>query len=327
MATPTLIPDGFLKQVLDEFGIQWTHLSILSAAVVSILGLEKYVNIGLWILVTISAFCIVYVFRRQVSGNFPRAVLISTPLILILIVAPLLVLKSVAIEIPPWLQANRLSVTLYLAVAIMIPVAYLLLSYRVQEEQFGGPYPREIRDAIRTEVVELPFYRKNQVYDLEVLKVEQNTLTMRMKLSYVLVNRTKSARELAPGVAPGLRTIRPVKVTVAGKDIDLTDPEIMTERGMRVPRLFGAGSETDIEFIVDVDYQARDNDLYTSWIPSTSLTLRITNKYPISFHVEHLMQGRVDPTADGNTVEYRVDHAILPFQGFRMTWLDKRGTT
>src|SRR5690242_4716834 len=103
MATPTLIPDGFLKQVLEEFGIQWTHISILSAATVSILGLEKYVNVGVWILATIAAFCIVFVFRRQISGNFPRAVLFTTPLVLALVVAPVLLISSQSRTVLDWL--------------------------------------------------------------------------------------------------------------------------------------------------------------------------------------------------------------------------------
>lgn len=324
MATPTLVPDGFLKQVLDEFGVQWTHIAVLSGAMLSVFGLERYLNAGVWILVTIAAFCAVFIFRRQISGNFPRAVLFSASAVVFLILAPLLYLRRNGTPIPDWIQDNRLAATTYMGAAVMLPLAYLILSYRVQEEQFGGPYPKQIRAAIRAEVVELPFYRKDQVYSLEVLNVDGDLLTMRMDLSYVLVNRTKSARESAPGVAPGLRKITPRRVVIGGKDIDLADPEIMTERGMRVARTFPANSETDVRFVVDVEYRVRDNDLYTSWLPVTNLTLKVTNEFPVSFHFEHLMQGRVDPMVDGATTTYHVDRAVLPYQGFRMTWMSKK---
>jgi hypothetical protein len=217
---------------------------------------------------------------------------------------------------------HRAAVTAYLVTVTMVPLAYVILSYRLQEQLFGGPYPPNIRASIRSDVVDLAFYRKDQVYRLRVLNVTGDRLVMEMDLSYVLVNRTKTARELAPGVAPGLRVIRPRLVQIGGRDVDLSDPEILTDRGMRVARVFPPESETEIRFLVEVDYDVRDNDLFTSWLPATSLTVRLANEFSeIQFFFEQLMARRVDPEVDGSDLVYRVNDGVLPFQGFRMTWM------
>jgi hypothetical protein len=121
----------------------------------------------------IFCFCAVFLFRRQISGNFPRSILVSVPLVGCLIALPAVLIQRSGTPVADWVAAHRLPATGYLVLAIMTPLAYLILGYRVQEQLFGGPYPAEIRNSIRTDVVDLSFYRKDQVYDLKVLRADE----------------------------------------------------------------------------------------------------------------------------------------------------------
>jgi hypothetical protein len=88
--------------------------------------------------------------------------------------------------------------------------------------------------------------------------------------------------------------------------------------------MFPPESETEIRFVVEIEYGIPDNDVFTSWLPATGLCLKLRNEFPgIRFFFEDLMVRRVDPEVEDGVIIYRIDGGVLPYQGLRMTWMRK----
>ena len=83
------IPNGFIAKLLKEFGIEWTHVVIISGAVLSSFHLQSYISPGIWILGVVTSFALVYIFRFQITGNFVKTSVVCLAIVVvgILIVA------------------------------------------------------------------------------------------------------------------------------------------------------------------------------------------------------------------------------------------------
>ena len=147
-------PAGFLGQVLEEFGLPWTSIAVFSGLVLSGFGLSRYFSTAAWMITTVVAFTVVFLFRRQVSGRFALVALLSIATIAVLLGVGFVVAESQATTIKAYLLTYQTLSTVYIGLSIMMPIATMMLSYRRQETVFGGPFPKTVRDAIRRNLVE-----------------------------------------------------------------------------------------------------------------------------------------------------------------------------
>ena len=318
---PSGLPESMLTKVLDEFGVQWTQVTIFIGAALSSLHLTPFIDPAVWIVVTALAFVVAYVFRRQISGNFPRVASVAIVVALISITVPLAYMVNRNLDLAQEFQQYRIPLTVYLGSAMTTPLAFAILSYRKQEDLMGGHYPANLQQAIAIDLMANEFYRKDQLYQIEVLALGDETITLRTSLSYTAVNRTATPHRYTFGFVSPFNRARLINAKINDRDINIQDPDYRTERGFYVHRVLQPHEEATFEVVAEEDFPACYSENFTAYGPTTALTVRIRNPYnALSFSVESLLREKVDPLITGDVITCATPGAVLPYQGFRLHW-------
>jgi hypothetical protein len=325
---PEALPEGFFARVLQEFGLQWTQVAIFSGAAFSSLRLTPYLDPAVWMLVTGAAFSLVYLFRRQVSNNFPKVTLIAAGTIAVCIGIPLAFGLSRGVEITRTLTTYRVPATVYIAMVVITPIAFMMLSYRKQETMFVGPYPKVLQDAISVNLADLKFYRENQIYSLAVTSLSRSTLVLRTTLSYTVVNRMSTPHKYTATFISPTGKVQYISATIGGQDVNVKDPDYVKERGLFIDRTIPPNGRLDCTFVAEETYPTRYSELFTAYAPATSLTVRLKNPHAqIAFNFESLLPEKVDAVPEDGDVVCRSAGGVLPFQGFRLHWSRSAATS
>lgn len=187
----------------------------------------------------------------------------------------------------------------------------------------SGPFPPALRQAAYQASV--PLYREQLSYELQVRDLAEDHLTMRLALSYKLVNRTEDAHRQTVGVVP-MRPFSPIFGQIANRDLDTSHPDYLTERGWQVPYEFAAGSATDISFVVDVKYRMPDADVFATYLPATDfkLTVRFPHERLRVVAESHLASDVTPEEVAKGYLIYRPPGAVLAYGGFKLDWLAPR---
>jgi hypothetical protein len=317
-----LAPDSFVKRVLAEFGLQWTNLAVFSGVALAALGLEAYINPGLWMAVAMASFTLVFLFRRQVTTNFPRAAAVAIVVIVVTVLAALLLLPLHHHQsVSSWMKTHRDIATVYLGALLLTPFAYLIKSYSNQETLFGGPFPTPIRDAIVAQLVDAPFYRRNQEYEVSVVSAGKHRVVLRTRLSYTLVNRTKSPQTHLIAFGSTAIAAEYLAVEIGGTSIDFNDPDYRAERGFRVPRTLGPREDLQVSITAEETFLERGSELFGAYLPATRLTFILHNLHPeTETSVESLLHRKVDGERLDEWSKRFVARGVLPYSGFRLHW-------
>src|SRR5579864_773699 len=162
------IPEGFLSRLLQEFGLQWTHLVILSGVIFSSFDLQKYLNSGIWILGTVASFSLVFLFRHQITGNFPKVALFAGAVLVGGLLTPWVVLSLCHFDPATVIQGWSKLATLYIAAVAGIPIGTIILSYRAQEEFLRLPLPPVLATAAKS-VSQSPFIHESVSYTIQLM--------------------------------------------------------------------------------------------------------------------------------------------------------------
>ena len=313
---------GFLSQIVDEFGIEWTSIAIFSTLIFSAFNLGSYISTAAWLVGTVVAFSLVFVFRRQISAQFSRVAIVAIPVMIILLVVGG-ILASQRTSVPVYLAHHKVVASFYLSGIVMLTVAVLLLSYRQQELYLGAPFPPELRQAVREGVLASPIYRRDVDYRILMLSETGQNVVISVELSYTAVNRTSTPQNTVVALTPLRRQTEFFYARIGGRNYDIEDPQYRTEFGLQIPVELGPREQVSVRLSARVTYNIYDSDTFCSWSPATNLELHIGNPFSQSLWiaVESLLNQKAVPEvgADG-TVSYRTSTGVLPHQGFRVSW-------
>lgn len=316
------IPGGFLNQLLRAFGIEWTHLVILSGVAFSSFGLQGYVNPGIWILGTVMSFSIVYLFRWRITGNFPKVFVWTGLSILVGLALPAFVLFKLGQEIPAFLRASTDIATAYLSMVVGIPVGIGILSYRAQDEFLRTPLPGPLENAVKDSVLNSDFIHERADYEIEFRKGQGDEVVMHFNVVMHVENRLKQAATYRDIFDPAGRNKSFQHAEIDGSSINQQDPERLSLRGLHLSYDAAAGQKFRVAVSGASTFHGRDSELVGVYFPCAQLSLLI-RKPPstLQVHVQSLLRRKVDPKTLPNgdlTLEWR--EGLLPFQGVRLFW-------
>lgn len=315
------IPEGFLSRLLNEFGIQWTHLVVLSGVVFSSFGLQTYVDAGVWILGTVGAFGLVYLFRYRISGDFLKTSIWSFIALTggILIGWGLLYLTNQTVG---QFMQNRIRLsTLYISVVIGVPLGIMILSYRSQDELLRSPLPPALAAAAKN-LSQMDFVHEEVSYIISFLPPTTGDVIMRFEVTMDLVNRSTRTALYRDSFDPAGRNKHFVRATINGSPVNEADWDRLTQRGLRLEHEAAPGEKFRVVVIGESTFYSRDNELVGVYLPCNTLSIRIM-KPPdeLSVHIESLLPKKVDaerlPTGD---LLFQYSGGVLPFQGTRIFW-------
>jgi predicted phosphodiesterase len=188
------------------------------------------------------------------------------------------------------------------------------------------PRPEKLRQAALRAYT--PLYKTHNTYTFDVLDVRftDGLLRVRLRYQYGIVNPT----DIRLGHRPGLTPVRPLRIEgirIDGEPIDLTNPDIYTERGIIVPIELEPRSETEVDLEAEVDYRLPDAEVFLTYLPSLSFEVNLRYRPDdLRFIGEPLMpealtrhEGEADET-DRVPVTYQAKGPVLAYWGIKLDW-------
>jgi hypothetical protein len=315
------IPEGFLSRLLRAFGIQWTHLVIISGVVFSSFRLEEYLNPGVWILGTVAAFALAYLFRQHIPGNFPKVFLWCITSMLVAIAAPIALLLHAAWQLGPFLKVWTIPATAYLSLAIGVPLGLIILSYRAQEEFLRTPLPKGILRAVRDWITHSDFIHERVAYEISLIP-HGSDVVMRFHVTMDLLNRRKEAIEYRDIFDPAGDDKRFPVASINGEPVDTGDPDRLSLRGLHLSYRAKAHERFQVIVSGESTFHGRDSELVGVYFPCDSMSV-LLKKPPegLRVNIQSLVPVKIDPkTLDCGDIVFQCPEGVLPFQGARIFW-------
>lgn len=124
---------------------------------------------------------------------------------------------------------------------MMLPTAFFILSYRRQEATHNRlSYPVRILDSIERQLDSFPFYKESIVYDVEIEDVGDERVTLSIRYTYRVTNRTENDHIWTAGFTSLDRPTKVMSCKVNGEDIDLSQRKYKSGNGYEFKRKLAA---------------------------------------------------------------------------------------
>jgi hypothetical protein len=321
------IPEGFVRKLLDAYGLQWTHLVIISGVVFSSFGLEAYLNPGIWILGTVASFGLVLLFRSEIQGklSFPRAAAIAAAIIIVGSVVFVLVGDDRPHQnLAQFTKAHSDLVTVFFAVLVALPVGTAILSYRASDELKYEPLAPHLAEAVKTSVAHSAFAHDSVSYVIQLSypgeAADLPGVVFHYTVTMNVVNRLRAPATYRDVFDPAGTDRRFLYAAINGRNIP-RDADRLAARGLLLAYEAKALERFQVTVEASSIYHLRDNELVGTYLPCERLS--ITLKAPpegLSVDVQSLLSTKVDAT-ELETGDLVWEHeGLLPFQGARIHW-------
>lgn len=195
----------------------------------------------------------------------------------------------------------------------------------VDPTDLKGVIPAELQQAALQAYT--PLYKSFQAYTFEVIEILPDRKSLRVNLtnSYAVVNPTSIRLEHRPALTP-VRPLHVTKAVIADEQVDLTNPDFDTERGLVIPMTLPPHSETHVDLCGEVEYRLPDSEVFLTYLPALQyhVELRFID-IELRFIGEPLMPRHLTREAsyDGPIahVRYRAKGPVLAYWGMKLDWL------
>jgi len=321
------IPEGFLARLLGAYGLQWTHLAILSGVVFSSFALEKYLNPGVWVLGVVSAFGLVLLFEPYISPSFPLVAALSLLVVALLLGCADLILHLSHRSVPRFVEHHSPSATLYIAWSTAGPVGCAVLSYRKRPDVMLFPLPAALAESTQSAIMRASFINETVDYNFELLnavhpELGDRQVILRYELTFNVWNRSRSDQLYADLFDPAGSHKRFYYAAVNREVRDHDAPELRSELGLRLEHRAAPGERFQVVVRAESTFGVPGSELIGSYLPSNNMVIRIHQPPPgISIFTQSLASTPLDknilPTGD---VIITATKAVLPYQGIRLFW-------
>ncbi len=314
---------------VEEFGIKWSQLLIIVPAIISYFGLEQYINGGVWIGGIVMSFAIVYPFRRWVSDNF-----LGTAVCCVVIFAggctglTYLFLKIAGSSVASFEQLNSFAQahskldTIYLSIAVGIPLAIGIVSYRKQDDFVRSPLPRPVRCAVQESVVRADFVFDKAKYKVALRPLASGDVRVLFTAELQVRNRRKEPLKYDAQFDPAGWNKRFTEASIDGRPVDPTKPENVTGRGLLLSCEIPAGKTATLVVSFESTYNGRDSEFIGVYRPTAEYSLTI-EKIPksLKFNEQQFVHRKRDTQKLKNgDLLFLYKDGMLPFQGLRLFW-------
>ncbi len=314
------IPESFLGRVLKEFGLQWTHLFIISGVVVSAFGLDAYIDSSIWILGVVGAFCFVYIFNDYISGRFLLTFSLCVAAFGLAMVPFALAPGHPVAEWFATVLPNKGSRTLYWAFAVGAPLGVCLISYRRRESVRLLPLPDALRANVTEQVLQAVFLIERALYEIHLEKTEDGRVRFFFDLRFSILNRSTEPAEYRDVFDPTGDLKEFYVAELGGRVVDVASPENRFGRGLVLSHRAAGRARFEVHVAGSSVFSPIEAELVGTYYPAVELEVTI-RKPPDDLQVstQCLLKDNVEPhvRANGDRV-LAYTQGLLPYQGIRV---------
>jgi hypothetical protein len=322
---PTLssaVPNELSEILKREFNTGVPQIATLAAVVAGTFGVSKFFNAGVWTVIAIITFIIIFLFQQQIPNSVPRTAIYVLAL---LVCTATLLLGAYAcwgskMGLDDWFQAHGNLATGIVSGGVTASIALLMVSYRKQQRLGGMRYPDIIELAVANQLKSSRFYKSKVKFSIALLSSDERSIDFETIHSYEVVNRSED-----PNTWIAEYELNDSNGSVIALTIDGTAENINKFSGSRLVRVavpIESHQRRVVMITVHDRFRIIDSDIYTSYHPATDLRVEFTNtKCPgLTVEFDTLHVSKYSPGEKGNTRFVDIPDGILPFEGVRLRW-------
>jgi hypothetical protein len=315
--------------ILKAFGTSVAQLTVIVTVIIASLKFGKYVDTSAWIVTAIVTFSLAYPLRRYFPRTAPTALLVG----FVLLCAEAVLVWAGAFAghiasagaIGTWAEQHPVLSSVLLSFLTTSVVALVVTAHKFQEETDGLVYPRTLERTIRDELLRWPFYKRAAVYRIEFKRLNEGALDALVTMRYEVFNRTRRDQSWEISYSSGGRPFHVDTLSVDHEMVELLQRDRRDDGFSKTVKIAGRES-CEIECVVSQTFRLEDSELYTSYTPTTGLTIdAIDSTNRVRFEPEPLC---VDSSArierHGNSsLHVNITPGTLPYQGIRLSWTEE----
>ncbi|WP_162901441.1 hypothetical protein [Breoghania sp. L-A4] len=319
------VPDSFMGRVLNEFGVQWTHLFIVSGVALTAFGLDTVLDPSVWIFGIIGSFVLVYVFREYISQNFPLTFFVSALIFgcLVMLVTP--VGSLLPSDLGATVRTDKRWFTLYCSMAFGMPLGVCLISYNKRPESLLLALPESIIQSAKSQIFHSPFLIDKATYLIELSEDGSDGVLFSFELHFKIVNRSKKIARYQDIFDPSGEQSCFKSASIGEEVIDVLDPDYSHGRGIVISKEVDGRSTFDVKVAAETHYPRVGSELIGCYFPARELEVRVTCPPSlINVSVQSMLMEKI-PVSRMHNGDLLVSYnkGILPFQGVRLHWSRK----
>jgi len=265
---------------------------------------------------------LVYLFRYQISGNFPKVAVVAGLAILVMTAAPLFLFGAANTSIPSFLKSHTEPATLYLSLVLGVPLGVLILSYRSQDEFLRSPLPDTLAKAVNESLRMSEFVHERVDYIIELVSSGDSHIVLRFDVTMNLINRSKRQATYRDIFDPAGSNRRFLYASINGRGVNYEDPERLSERGLHLEYDAKPGENFQVAVKGESTFDLRDSEMVGTYLPCAALSILI-RRPPDSLRVsiQSWLSKKVDPRRlESGDLLFEYLDGVLPFQGTRIFW-------
>jgi hypothetical protein len=321
--------EGAFDGILRQYGTNVAQVSTVVAVVIGSLGFSDYFNAGAWTLLSVVSFALAYMYRRQTPANLPK----TTAWVIVFLMMTAGLPLAIGIYHLGWdaflksLSAHKTFFSAYSAFVVTLSVAILITSYKKQELYSGGKFPDKLENAIASQLYQCPFYREKIFYDIEIVdcSAEDKTLNLKTTLTYNVTNRSDDPEDYPVTYTLKHELSHVEQVSINKKPYDPQSPEYQFGRGIKIVEKIPPRATYPVSVLVFEQMYLGDSDMYTTYYAASDLRVRVMNPFPdLIVDFELWYPDKTLPPGSGTTREVVLDKGVLPFQGVRINWKERK---
>jgi len=184
------------------------------------------------------------------------------------------------------------------------------------------PLPEDFAIELQKTLLDNPFYRKNMVYDIMPIGIENSYLKQKTTVSYTLINLSEieQKKEIKFPAPSGRYEINDISIN--GKSQNIFNQDIKTDIGLKKLIPVKPGEEILIKIITTELCELNGGDMFTTYDPCIGLKINI--RYDEFDRVKYRILDRCP--FEGKRIKYEklevweTESSLLSYQGIWLDW-------
>ncbi len=320
-----LANEGTLSRIFRYFGFPQSTFLVFSGIIVSGLGFQDIINPAFWTAASLFALILGYSLRNYVPAHY-AAVAAFIALAYLGALAFALSPQGKALLAAHWpnddLTASVVRFAILMAVVFLFVIG--LISHRKHSEKLILDLPDKILTAVRSGILEGPFYYQSFNVDAQIERSEDDMpLRADLTITNTIVNRTSQAQKYSHIYSKSTANsqLRQIKVNDTLRDI--LDPNVHTENSVRLVDEIAPNGTLTVEIKLSDRLSRMGQQIFTCYgMPAENFSFSANNVDAdnIKIWLDVLSSDISGPVRNEGTLTWKSTKGLLPNQGIRLNW-------
>ena len=173
---------------------------------------------------------------------------------------------------------------------------------------------------MRNNLTDIAFYKKHNNYEITFVKIIESSVIVNTKLKYCVVNRRGQKMPFLAQLLYSGKDAKIIKVSISGIP---EDKSFKNEKGYIRNVDIESNANLEVGLEGEETFNVRDNEIYTSYQPSSIFNLEILDKTKsLDITVDKITTNDLEDEyeEESGIRKIKIKGGVLPHQGVRINW-------